>query len=236
MEFRILGPVEVVEHGRVLPLGGSRQRALLALLLTRANEVVSADRLIDELWPAEPPQNAANALQYHVSQLRKSLGADAIATQPPGYVLRVGANELDLLRFERLVSEAAREAPAAASELLGEALALWRGSPLLPNDCNDRPRGGARRTLARRRELWVVAEHRPLELLERGARLDPELIDEGSAGLPVRLQRLGVPPGPVQRAHQHRARALTQRMLANERLDLADDVGMPAAPEIGFEH
>jgi DNA-binding SARP family transcriptional activator len=104
VEFRILGPVEVVEHGRVLPLGGSRQRALLALLLTRANEVVSADRLIDELWPAEPPQNAANALQYHVSQLRKSLGADAILTQPPGYVVRVGANELDLLRFERLVS------------------------------------------------------------------------------------------------------------------------------------
>src|SRR6476469_10056480 len=64
VEYRILGPVEVVERGRVVPLGGSRQRALLALLLTRANEVVSADRLIDELWPAEPPQNAANALQY----------------------------------------------------------------------------------------------------------------------------------------------------------------------------
>jgi DNA-binding SARP family transcriptional activator len=71
VEFRILGPVEVVERDRLLPLGGSRQRALLALLLTRPNEVVSADRLIDELWPAGPPQNAANALQYHVSQLRR---------------------------------------------------------------------------------------------------------------------------------------------------------------------
>ncbi len=73
MEFRILGPLEVVEQGRALPLGGARQRTLLALLLTRANEVVSADRLIDELWGAEPPRSAANALQYHVSQLRKAL-------------------------------------------------------------------------------------------------------------------------------------------------------------------
>src|SRR4029079_8686995 len=123
-----LGPVEVVERGRVLPLGGSRQRALLALLLTRANEVVSADRLIDELWPAEPPHNAAHALQYHVSQLRKSLGPDAIVTQPPGYVLRIGANELDLLRFERLVSEAGGAGPHAAAQLLREAPAPSRGS------------------------------------------------------------------------------------------------------------
>ena len=73
MEFGILGPLEVVEQGRALPLGGARQRTLLALLLTHANEVVSADRLIDELWGATPPQSSANALQYHVSQLRKAL-------------------------------------------------------------------------------------------------------------------------------------------------------------------
>ena len=73
MEFRILGPLEVVEHGRALPLGGTKQRTLLALLLTRANEVVSADRLVDELWGAQPPRTAANALQYHVPQLRKAL-------------------------------------------------------------------------------------------------------------------------------------------------------------------
>ena len=86
MEFRILGPLEVVEQGRALPLGGARQRTLLALLLTRANEVVSADRLIDELWGAQPPRTAANALQYHVSQLRKALAPhDAIVTQEPGY-------------------------------------------------------------------------------------------------------------------------------------------------------
>ena len=131
MEFRILGPLEVVERERVLPLGGARQRALLALLLTRANEVVSADRLIEELWPSGPPRNAGNALQYHVSQLRKTLGGtDAIATQPPGYLIRVGPSELDLLHFERLVDEAERAAPEAASRLLREALGLWRGPPL----------------------------------------------------------------------------------------------------------
>ena len=131
MEFRILGPLEVVERASVLPLGGSRQRALLALLLTRANEVVSADRLIDELWPSSPPHNAANALQYHVSQLRKSLwGTESIVTQPPGYLIRVGPNDLDLLRFERLVHEAEHAPPEAASQLLREALALWRGQPL----------------------------------------------------------------------------------------------------------
>ena len=91
MEFRILGPLEVVEQGRVLPLGGPRQRTLLALLLTRANEVVSADWLVDELWGAEPPRTAANALQYHVSQLRKALAPhEVIVTQEPGYMIRVG--------------------------------------------------------------------------------------------------------------------------------------------------
>jgi DNA-binding SARP family transcriptional activator len=131
VEFRILGPLEVVERDRLLPLGGSRQRALLALLLTRPNEIVSADRLIDELWPSEPPQNAANALQYHVSQLRKALGgSDAIVTQPPGYLIRLRQNDLDLLRFERLVQEAEHAAPESAALLLREALDLWRGPPL----------------------------------------------------------------------------------------------------------
>jgi DNA-binding SARP family transcriptional activator len=85
VEFRILGPLEVFEQGRSLALGGPRQRALLALLVTRANEVVSVDRLIDELWGAKPPATAANALQYHVSQLRKSLApGERIVTQDPG--------------------------------------------------------------------------------------------------------------------------------------------------------
>jgi DNA-binding SARP family transcriptional activator len=131
VEFRILGPLEVVGQGRTLPLGGVTQRTLLALLLTRPNEVVSADRLIDELWGEEPPRTAANALQYHVSQLRKTLApGEAIVTQEPGYMIRIGPDELDLLRFELLVEQAHREAPEPAARRLREALELWRGPPL----------------------------------------------------------------------------------------------------------
>jgi DNA-binding SARP family transcriptional activator len=123
LEFRILGPVEVLADDRPIPLGGARQRALLAILLTRANEVVSTDRLIDELWGETPPRTALNTLQYYVSQLRKLLGADRIVTQPPGYIIRVGTDELDLARFERLLEE-------GGGEPVREALALWRGPAL----------------------------------------------------------------------------------------------------------
>src|SRR5262252_5528560 len=123
MEFRILGPLEAVDGDRSLALGGGRQRALLALLLTRANEVVSTDRLIDELWGARPPKQALNTIQYYVSQLRKTLGADRIVTRPPGYAIRVDTEELDLARFERLAAE-------DDSESLREALSLWRGPAL----------------------------------------------------------------------------------------------------------
>src|SRR5919109_4011287 len=130
MEFRILGPLEVSEEGRVLRLGGSKQRALLASLLLHANEVVSRDRLSDELWGASPPDTAPTALQVYVSQLRKALGRDLILTQPPGYLIRVGDGELDLHRFEQLVAAARTDEPAQAARLLREGLALWRGAPL----------------------------------------------------------------------------------------------------------
>src|SRR5262245_53564610 len=106
MDFRILGPLEVSDEGRALKLGGAKQRALLALLLLHANEPVSRDRLIDELWGEEVPETAATAIQVHVSQLRKSLGRDLIVTQSPGYLIQVRDGELDLDRFERLVAEA----------------------------------------------------------------------------------------------------------------------------------
>ena len=131
MEFRILGPLEVVEGGRTLSLGGSRQRALLALLLTSANDVVSSDRLIDELWGTSPPATPANALQYHVSQLRKALApGDPIVTREPGYLIRIGPEELDLLRFERLLTEARDAPPEVAASRLRKALGLWRGTAL----------------------------------------------------------------------------------------------------------
>ena len=134
MEFRILGALDVVEGERSLPLGGARQRALLAILLTRANEVVSRDTLVDELWGGEPPDTARNTLQGYISHLRKAVGADVLVTRAPGYVVRVEPDQLDLHRFERLLDEARTMSDAGghdeAGRLLREALKLWRGPAL----------------------------------------------------------------------------------------------------------
>jgi predicted ATPase/DNA-binding SARP family transcriptional activator len=131
MQFRILGPLEVAEGDCLVSLAGA-QRSLLALLLLSANEVVSADRLIEELWGEEAPESGRAALHVRVSQLRKALGGERgrIATRAPGYVLRIERDEFDLYGFERLVSEADAAEPAEAAAKLREALGLWRGAPL----------------------------------------------------------------------------------------------------------
>jgi DNA-binding SARP family transcriptional activator/Flp pilus assembly protein TadD len=141
MDFRILGPLEASENGRVLPLGAPKERVLLASLLLRANRVVATDRLIEVLWGAFPPDTARATLQTYVLRLRRALqpsrGAPSpplIATRPPGYVLQVRPEEVDLHRFERLVGEA-RGAMAGggtdpAAKLLRQALGLWRGPAL----------------------------------------------------------------------------------------------------------
>jgi DNA-binding SARP family transcriptional activator len=130
MEFRLLGPLEVVDGERQLALGGVKPRSLLALLLLHANEVVSTDRLIDELWGDEPPATAVKSVQVHVSRLRKELGEDRLLTRAPGYVLRVSPSELDLATFEQLLAEAHGADPESQASTLREALALWRGPAL----------------------------------------------------------------------------------------------------------
>src|SRR5438046_6644608 len=131
LEFRLLGRVEVWEGERALPVGGRKPRALLAALLLRAGEEVSAERLIDDLWGERPPQTAKNSLHNCVSTLRRALGAEVLATRPSGYALEIEPEQLDLERFRRLVERAREygddEARAAA---LREALALWHGAPL----------------------------------------------------------------------------------------------------------
>ena len=136
MEFRILGPLEVDEDGRAIPIVGRLQRALLSILLARANQPVSTDELIDELWGEQAPASARKGLQVHVSRLRKALGAHSarLVTRPNGYLLHVEPGELDLDRCEELADQG-RNALAAddrgrAAQLLREGLALWRGPPL----------------------------------------------------------------------------------------------------------
>ena len=173
MEFRILGPLQVLDEGRELPLRGAKQRALLALLLLEPNRVVSRDRLIDELWHTDPPETASTALQVYVSQLRKALGRDLILTQPPGYLIRVSDGEVDLHRFERLVATAGGEDSAEAALLLREGLALWRGAPLaeLGN-----PFARAERARLEEQRLAALEQRIEAELaLGRHAELVPEL-------------------------------------------------------------
>lgn len=185
VEFRILGPVEGFIDGRPLALAGAKQRALLAILLVRANEVVSIDSLIDELWGEEPPATARKSVQMHISRLRREIeraggngSSAAIVTRPPGYVLRLEGDELDLHRFERLVEQArgAREAEdaEASAALLREALGLWRGIPLA--DVAYEP--FAQREIARLEEARLAALEDHIDAcltLGRHAALVPEL-------------------------------------------------------------
>jgi DNA-binding SARP family transcriptional activator len=120
MDFRILGPLEVIEHGHKLDIGGQKQRALLAVLLLHANEPVSTDLLIDALWEDSPPETAQKALQVYVSQLRKVVGRERLETRAPGYLLRVEPSDFDLARFQVLRKEGR----------CAEALAEWSGPPL----------------------------------------------------------------------------------------------------------
>jgi DNA-binding SARP family transcriptional activator len=135
LEFRILGPFEARQDGEVVRIGGPKQRALLAILVLSANQPVSVDRLIEELWGGAPPGSAAHSVEVYVSQLRKALGdPGAIITQRPGYRLQVEPEHIDLHRFESLVAEG-RDAVAAGNPepgaaRLSEALGLWRGAPL----------------------------------------------------------------------------------------------------------
>ncbi|WP_030619983.1 AfsR/SARP family transcriptional regulator [Streptomyces fulvoviolaceus] len=138
VEYRLLGPVEAWYEGRPLRIGGPKPRALLAALLLRSGEVVSADALVDVVWGEGPPGTARALIQTYVSALRRALpgtaSQPAIETRPPGYLIRPGPGALDLVRFEELTGEGRRAAGAGdhdtAARLLREALALWRGPAL----------------------------------------------------------------------------------------------------------
>ena len=135
MHFGILGPFEVADdQGRELALGGRKQRAVLAILVLHSGEVVSSDRLIDELWGEHAPATAAKTIQVYVSNLRKALGGGVLVTRRGGYTLVREGVEVDVDHFESLAGAGRRALqegdPREAADSLRAALGLWRGAPL----------------------------------------------------------------------------------------------------------
>jgi DNA-binding SARP family transcriptional activator len=134
MEIRLLGPLEAVDDGVPLGLGGTKQRALLAALTLAGGRVRPAGRLVEELWGESPPETAHKMVQIHVSHLRKVLPEGVLVSRPPGYAVDLPRDAVDLFRAEDAL-RAAREAlaashPSRAAGLLRDALALWRGPAL----------------------------------------------------------------------------------------------------------
>jgi DNA-binding SARP family transcriptional activator len=231
-DFRVLGPLEAVcEDGRQLSLGGPKQRALLALLLLHANEVVSTGKLVDELWGERPPPTATASLQNNVAALRKLLGSEVLVTRAPGYVLNVEPGQLDAEVFERRVEEARALDPEPRAAALRAALALWRGPPL------------AEFTL----EAFAEPEVRRLEELQLGAiedRIEADLESGRAAELVAEVEAL-VARNPL------RERLRGQLMLAlyrsgrqadalaefqNARRLFVEELGIDPGPELQSLH
>ncbi|HET7182144.1 MAG TPA: BTAD domain-containing putative transcriptional regulator [Candidatus Limnocylindrales bacterium] len=177
IRIRLLGPVELVIDGRDVPLGGPRQRSLLALLAVAAGQVVAADALVEEIWAGAPTDGADTTLRSYVSRLRRSLGGAAnIERTDRGYVLHAPPDAVDVLEFERLVREGgdllARGAPRRAQERLAEGLGLWRGRPF-GDVGGEGTLGSAAERLEERRLLAIeqrieadLAVGRPSELVD----------------------------------------------------------------------
>src|SRR3954453_11721488 len=233
MDFRLLGPLEVDGEDGPADVGAGKRRALLTYLLINPNEVVPTERLIDELWGEPPPATASKSVQVYVSQLRKTLHAngDLLVTRGSGYVLRVGDDELDVQRFERLLADAQRlldegDAKAAATAARA-ALDLWRG-PALYDVAYE---SFAQSEAARLDELRLVAFE---------TRIDADLVLGEHARLVGELEALVA-------EHPLREHCRAQLMLAlyrcgrqSEALDvyrdarslMIDELGIEPAPEL----
>ncbi|MDX1658622.1 MAG: BTAD domain-containing putative transcriptional regulator [Nitriliruptorales bacterium] len=223
MEFRILGPLEVMgDIGEPVPLGGPKQRAVLALLVLDVGQVVSTDGLVDGVWGQDPPENAGRTLQVYVSNLRKVLDAETIETRAPGYRLVVDEGDVDLLRFRRLVTRAEDAVPSQRAQTLNEALDLWRGSAL--SDLADLPLAQA---------TAAGLEEERLAALE--ARINAELELGRHEQLVAELESLTT-------AHPLRERLRGQLMLALYRagrqadaLAVYDDTRVTLSEELGLD-
>ena len=227
MEFRLLGPLEALSDGRPLPIGGQKQRGVLALLLLHANEVVSTDRLIDEVWGARPPKSVDASLQNCISHLRNVIGREAIETRPPGYRLNVDPERVDALRFERALDAARTLDPPERAAALREALALWRGPPLA--DVEFEGFGGTE--IARIEELRLTALEERIDAELALGRHDAILgeIEALATRYPVRERLRRQQMLALYRAGRQRD---ALRVYQEARLELVEEFGLAPSEEL----
>src|ERR671911_3084738 len=232
VEIRVLGRVDAIVDGRSLPLGGAKQRAVLAMLALRANRAVATDVLIDGLWGERPPASAAKNVQLYVSQLRKALASDesgsSIVTHGRGYELKLPDDGVDAARFERLVERARAEAEHGIADGSAQgALELWRGAPLA--DVAEEPFAGAE--IRRLEELHLRA-------LELG--IDAELAAGRHDDVIGRLEALIGEHPAHERFHAQRMLALYRAGRQSEAVEgyraahraLSEQIGVEPGPEL----
>ncbi|HEY2373023.1 MAG TPA: AfsR/SARP family transcriptional regulator [Gaiellaceae bacterium] len=232
IEFGLLGPLSVRTERGDVRLGGARQRSTLAILLLNAGQVVSVERLADDLYSGDAPATAVAQVQRQISDLRKALGAEArVETSPPGYVLRLDAHELDITRFERLLAQGTealnRGDAASARSIFEEALALWRGRPL----ADLAGFGFAQAAAGRLEELRLVAVERRLQAelaLGRHAEVVPTL-EELTAEEPLREGLTGLLMLALYRSGRQADALAAYRAL---RTRLSTELGLEPAPEL----
>ena len=234
MEFRILGSLSVLRSEKPVPLGGPKQRLVLALLVLEANRVISADRLIDRVWGDNPPEAARGTLQAYVSRLRKLLGPDRIEARAPGYVVRTERDEVDSVRFERLVADAhgrLEAEPQVARSLLDVALDLWRG-PVLDDLAAE---------LAVQAEISRLTE---LRLAATGYRIEARMALGHHAELVPELERL-VAENPLREPFSaslmlalYRSERQAEALAAFERTRrlVSEDLGVDPSPALRRLH
>jgi DNA-binding SARP family transcriptional activator len=229
--FRLLGPLEAVgDDGEPLVLGGQKQRAVLALLLLRANHVVSTDFLIDSVWGENPPRHVTTSLQNTIVALRKVVGQNALVRRAPGYMLVLDDEQLDLTCFERLVAEARALEPEERAAKLRDALALWRGDPL--SDAGFEPAVEAE--IRRLDELRMTTTEEAIDAelaCERFGEVVPELVALVTAH-PLR-ERLRA---QLMLAHYHLGRQDDALRVYHDLRQALDELGLEPSPQLQELH
>jgi DNA-binding SARP family transcriptional activator len=231
LDVRLLGPVTAERNGEPVALGGPRQRAVLARLALVAGQVVTVDRIVDDVWAGEPPPTAVNTLQSYVSLLRRALGGSShVRREGPGYVLSLGRAELDATRFEDHVA-AGRAAlasdPTAALAHLEAALGEWRG-PCLADVADEE---WARAAVARWDDLRLAATEARFDVLLALGR-HTEAVGELEREVDEHPLREGLAKRLMTALYRSGRQAEALRVFARTRELLAEELGLDPTPEL----